>query len=57
MPHPRAAERAFVLVPWSDVDPTFDLAGRAAAVGPTSLDGLDRSGVRPRGPDLELVLA
>lgn len=28
LPHPRAVERGFVLVPWSEVDPTFELAGR-----------------------------
>ena len=28
LPHPRAHERAFVLVPWSDVDPDFDVPGR-----------------------------
>jgi 2-amino-4-hydroxy-6-hydroxymethyldihydropteridine diphosphokinase len=27
LPHPRAAERAFVLVPWLDVDPDAVLAG------------------------------
>ena len=28
LPHPRAAERAFVLRPWLDVDPGAELAGR-----------------------------
>lgn len=28
LPHPRAAERAFVLVPWAAADPDADLAGR-----------------------------
>lgn len=27
LPHPRAAERAFVLVPWADVDPDASLDG------------------------------
>jgi 2-amino-4-hydroxy-6-hydroxymethyldihydropteridine diphosphokinase len=46
VPHPRAAERAFVLVPWVEADPSASLPGR----GPVAdiLDGLDTSGVRPR---------
>jgi 2-amino-4-hydroxy-6-hydroxymethyldihydropteridine diphosphokinase len=28
LPHPRAHERAFVLVPWAALDPTADLPGR-----------------------------
>jgi 2-amino-4-hydroxy-6-hydroxymethyldihydropteridine diphosphokinase len=46
VPHPRAAERAFVLVPWLDVDPEAALpgAGRVADL----LAGLDVSGVRRR---------
>ncbi|MGF7233740.1 MAG: 2-amino-4-hydroxy-6-hydroxymethyldihydropteridine diphosphokinase [Frankia sp.] len=45
IPHPRAHERAFVLVPWLEVDPDARLAGigRVAEV----LRGLDASGVRP----------
>ncbi|GII52459.1 2-amino-4-hydroxy-6-hydroxymethyldihydropteridine diphosphokinase [Planotetraspora thailandica] len=51
LPHPRAHERAFVLVPWAQADPAAVLPGH----GPVAdlLAGLDRSGVRPR-PDLSL---
>jgi 2-amino-4-hydroxy-6-hydroxymethyldihydropteridine diphosphokinase len=28
LPHPRAHQRAFVLVPWADVDPDADLPGQ-----------------------------
>ncbi|MGK5640094.1 2-amino-4-hydroxy-6-hydroxymethyldihydropteridine diphosphokinase [Streptomyces sp. URMC 126] len=53
LPHPRAHERAFVLVPWYDVDPEAIVPGR----GPVAdlLAGLAREGVRPR-VDLELRL-
>lgn len=30
IPHPRLAQRAFVLIPWSEVDPTFVVPGRAS---------------------------
>ena len=32
VPHPRAHERAFVLVPWSDVDPDAELPGYGRVV-------------------------
>jgi 2-amino-4-hydroxy-6-hydroxymethyldihydropteridine diphosphokinase len=52
VPHPRAAERAFVLVPWLDVDPAAELPG----AGPVArlVERLGRDGVRRR-PDLDLV--
>ena len=50
LPHPRAAERAFVLVPWLDVDPAAELPGH----GPVSRLVADASGVRRRD-DLVLV--
>lgn len=53
VPHPRAHERAFVLVPWHAVDPSAELAGRGRVAD--LLAQLDPSGVRER-PDLELSL-
>lgn len=41
LPHPRAHERAFVLVPWLDVDPDAELPGH----GPVAGIPVDRSGV------------
>jgi 2-amino-4-hydroxy-6-hydroxymethyldihydropteridine diphosphokinase len=52
LPHPRAASRAFVLVPWLDADPAAVLPGHGPVAG--VLGGLDRRGVRRRD-DLELV--
>jgi 2-amino-4-hydroxy-6-hydroxymethyldihydropteridine diphosphokinase len=51
VPHPRAAERAFVLVPWLDVDPDATLPG--AGLVRELVAGLDVSGVRLRS-DLTL---
>jgi 2-amino-4-hydroxy-6-hydroxymethyldihydropteridine diphosphokinase len=53
VPHPRAVERAFVLVPWLDVDAAAELPG----AGPVAalVARLGRDGVRRRD-DLGLVV-
>ncbi|HUR13648.1 MAG TPA: 2-amino-4-hydroxy-6-hydroxymethyldihydropteridine diphosphokinase [Mycobacteriales bacterium] len=45
LPHPRAHERAFVLVPWLDVDPDAELPGRGRVADLV----VDRSTVRRVG--------
>ncbi len=49
LPHPRAHQRAFVLVPWLEVDPgaSLDVAGEARSVGEwiASLSEEERAGV------------
>ena len=50
LPHPRAHERAFVLVPWLDVEPAAQLDGRSVAA---LAEAVDRSEIRPR-PELVL---
>ncbi len=54
LPHPRAGERAFVLVPWFDVEPDAEIPG----VGPISelLEKTGREGVALR-EDIELELS
>jgi 2-amino-4-hydroxy-6-hydroxymethyldihydropteridine diphosphokinase len=53
LPHPRAAERAFVLRPWLDVDPDAEMPD----LGPVAdlLDGVDQSGLKLRD-DLTLEI-
>ena len=50
LPHPRAHERAFVLVPWLEIDPDATLAVRGARVPARELlgdlDATERDGVR-----------
>lgn len=46
LPHPRAHERAFVLVPWLEIDPTATLPERGTVA--ELLAGLDNTGVRRR---------
>lgn len=45
LPHPRAHERAFVLVPWADVDPDFELPGHGRVADLAA--AVDRTGLRP----------
>ncbi|HUZ57043.1 MAG TPA: 2-amino-4-hydroxy-6-hydroxymethyldihydropteridine diphosphokinase [Streptosporangiaceae bacterium] len=53
LPHPRAHQRAFVLVPWHDADPDAMLPGFGPVAGLLAQAGED--GVRRRG-DLSLAV-
>jgi 2-amino-4-hydroxy-6-hydroxymethyldihydropteridine diphosphokinase len=53
LPHPRAGERAFVLVPWLDVQPEAKLGVRTIADLLAALPADEVAAIRPR-PDLEL---
>ncbi|MGX2996477.1 2-amino-4-hydroxy-6-hydroxymethyldihydropteridine diphosphokinase [Streptomyces sp. JNUCC 64] len=53
LPHPRAHQRAFVLVPWHDVDPAAELPGHGTVAA--LLAEVPREGVTLRA-DLELRL-
>lgn len=59
LPHPRAHQRAFVLVPWLDVDPeaTLTAAGETRRIGDwlADLDVAERDGVSRT--DLDLATA
>ncbi len=51
LPHPRAHERGFVLVPWAQADPAATVRTTEGTRSVTDLvSGMDTSGVRP-GPD------
>jgi dihydroneopterin aldolase/2-amino-4-hydroxy-6-hydroxymethyldihydropteridine diphosphokinase len=52
LPHPRAAERAFVLVPWSQADPAARLGDAlgSRSVARLAAEAADLSGLSP-GPD------
>jgi 2-amino-4-hydroxy-6-hydroxymethyldihydropteridine diphosphokinase len=52
LPHPRAHERAFVLLPWSLLDPDFVIPGKASVV--QLLENIEVTGIRYRN-DLALV--
>jgi len=54
LPHPRAHERGFVLLPWSLLDPDYLIPGHQSVA--ELLTHVDLSGVRPRS-DLSLVAA
>jgi 2-amino-4-hydroxy-6-hydroxymethyldihydropteridine diphosphokinase len=53
VPHPRASERAFVLAPWCDVEPSAELPGSGGVAD--LLARLGTSGVRRRS-DLALAV-
>lgn len=54
LPHPRAAERAFVLAPWVAADADATLGGVPVGELLAALPAGERAGVRAR-PDLELA--
>ncbi len=52
LPHPRAHERAFVLLPWSLLDPDFVIPGKSSVA--QLLEGIEVTGIQVRN-DLALV--
>lgn len=53
LPHPRAHERGFVLVPWLEIDPEGEIPGQGFVVD--LIGDVDTSGVSKR-EDLEIIL-
>ena len=53
LPHPRAGERAFVLLPWLDVEPDAEIPGVGLVA--ELVEKVGREGVKPR-EDIELEL-
>lgn len=53
LPHPRAHERGFVLVPWLEIDPEGEIPGRGFVAD--IIGDVDASGVAKR-EDLEILL-
>lgn len=53
LPHPRAHERGFVLVPWLEVDPEGEIPGKGFVAD--LIGDVDTSGVTKR-EDLEIIL-
>jgi 2-amino-4-hydroxy-6-hydroxymethyldihydropteridine diphosphokinase len=53
LPHPRAHERAFVLVPWLEIDPEGEIPGKGFVAD--LIGDVDTSGVVKR-EDLEIIL-
>lgn len=53
LPHPRAHERGFVLVPWLEIDPEGEIPGHGFVAD--LLSGVDTSGVTKR-EDVEIIL-
>jgi len=53
LPHPRAHERGFVLVPWLEVDDEGEIPGKGFVAD--IIGSVDTSGVTKR-EDLEIIL-